>query len=101
MVSKSSDSICWAKYLIWSQITYVPLLTIFSPAKGIPEMAASRLQHGAIILSAYNYEVKYQPTDKHGNTDALSRLPLDIDAHCTDDDANDTVCLLEQQQVNH
>ena len=62
-----------------------PLLTIFSPAKGIPEMAASRLQRWAIILSAYNYEVKYQPTDKHGNADALSRSPLDSDADWIDD----------------
>ena len=31
-----------------------PLLTIFSPKKGIPTMAASRLQRWAIILSAYS-----------------------------------------------
>ena len=77
-----------------------PLLTIFHPAKGIPEMAASRLQRRAIILSAYNYEVKYQPSDKHGNADALSRLPLDSD-NLPIDDYEDTVCLLEQQQLTH
>ena len=77
-----------------------PLLTIFHPAKGIPEMAASRLQRWAIILSAYNYEVKYQPSDKHGNADALSRLPLDSD-NLPIDDYEDTVCLLEQQQLTH
>ena len=77
-----------------------PLLTIFHPAKGIPEMAASRLQWWAIILSAYNYEVKYQSSDKHGNADALSRLPLDSD-NLPIDDYEDTVCLLEQQQLTH
>ena len=77
-----------------------PLLTIFHPAKGIPETAASRLQCWAIVLSAYNYEVKYQPSEKHGNADTLSRLPLDKDEDCVDD-PDDTVCLLEQQQLHH
>ena len=77
-----------------------PLLTIFHPAKGIPKTAASRLQRWAIVLSAYNYEVKCQPSEKHGNADALSRLPLDKDEDCVDD-PDDTMCLLEQQQLNH
>ena len=77
-----------------------PLLTIFHPAEGIPETAASRLQRWAIVLSAYNYEVKYQPSEKHGNADALSRLPLDKTEDSVDD-PDDTVCLLEQQQLNH
>lgn len=66
-------------------------------------MAASRLECWANILPAYNYEVKYWPTNKHGNVDALSKLPFDYDAHCTDDEVNDTICLLEQQQqqANH
>ena len=53
-----------------------PLVTIFHPQKGIPEMTASRLQRWAIILSAYDYEVRYQPSAQHGNADGLSRLPL-------------------------
>ena len=39
-------------------------------------MAASRLQRWAIILSSYDYDVKYQPSILHGNADGLSRLPL-------------------------
>ena len=77
-----------------------PLLMIFHLAKGIPETAASSLQRWAIVLSAYNYEVKYQPSEKHGNADALSCLPLDK-AKDSVDDPDDTVCLLEQQQLNH
>ena len=73
-----------------------PLITIFHPAKEIPEMAVSKLQRWAITLSAYNYEVKYQPSDKHGNADALSRLPLDSD-NLSIDNYEDTVCLLEQK----
>ena len=50
----------------------------------------------AINLSAYNYTVKCQLLDKHGNADALSQLPLESD-NCWIDNFDDTVCLLEQQ----
>ena len=50
-----------------------PLLTIFGPKKGIPVMAANRLQRWAIILAAYTYDIQQK---KHGNADALSRLPI-------------------------
>ena len=42
--------------------------------KGIPTMAASRLQKWAII-SAYTYTIAYKPTKEHSNADYLSRLP--------------------------
>ena len=51
-------------------------------------------------FTAYNYEVKYQPSDKHGNADALFRLPLEGD-NSGIDAFDDTVCLLEQQQLTH
>ena len=56
-----------------------PLLTIFGEKKGIPVMAASRLQRWAIILAAYLYIIEYVPTKEHGNADCLSRLPMGND----------------------
>ena len=53
-----------------------PLTTILGPKKGIPVMAAARLQRWALILSAYSYEIEFRPTDCHANADGLSRLPL-------------------------
>ena len=77
-----------------------PLLTVFHPEKGIPEMISSRLQRWAIILSAYTYEVKHKPSEQHGNADGLSRLPLEFDTEWNDvANSDDTVCLLEQQQL--
>ena len=89
----------WSKILFNIITDHKPLLSIFHPAKGVPEMVASRLQRWAITLSSYNYEVKFQNSEKHGNADALSRLPLDTDEGSRDE-APDTICLLEQQQLN-
>ena len=53
-----------------------PLLVILGPTKGIPSLAASRLQRWAVLLSAYSYKIEYKSSEKHENADALSRLPL-------------------------
>ena len=53
-----------------------PLTTILGPTRGIPSLAAARLQRWALLLSAYNYEVVFKPTRAHANVDGLSRLPL-------------------------
>lgn len=56
-----------------------PLVSIFSPTKGIHSTTAHRLQRWAITLSAYNYKIHYKSTKDHGNADALSRLPINGD----------------------
>ena len=53
-----------------------PLTAIFGSKKGVPSLAAARLQRWAIILSAYQYDIRFKPTDAHANADGLSRLPL-------------------------
>ena len=55
------------------------LYLIFGHKKGIPTMAASRLQRWAIILSAYTNMIAYKPTKEHGNADCLSRLPQETE----------------------
>ena len=44
------------------------------PKKGIPSLAAARLQRWAILLS--DYSICYKSTMDHCNADGLSRLPL-------------------------
>ena len=53
-----------------------PLLTILGPKKGLPTLAAARLQRWAILLSAYQYDIEYRSTTAHSNADGFSRLPL-------------------------
>ena len=53
-----------------------PLTAIFGPKKGIPSLAAARLQRWEILLSAYQYDIQFKATNDHANADGLSRLPL-------------------------
>ena len=52
-----------------------PLLSIFSPTKATPALAANRLARWALTLSQYDYVIKYRKTSEHGNVGVLSRLP--------------------------
>ena len=56
-----------------------PLLAILGPKKGIPSLAAARLQRWAVLLSAYQYEIQFKLTEQHANADGLSRLPLPLE----------------------
>ena len=53
-----------------------PLTAILGPKKGIPPLAAARLQRWAIVLSAYSYQIELRSATAHANADGLSRLPL-------------------------
>lgn len=68
------------QYLYGRRFTLVtdhqPLLTILGPKRGLPTLAAARIQRWAISLAAYNYTVTYRSTLKHTNADGFSRLPL-------------------------
>ncbi len=70
------------QYLYGRKFTLItdhkPLTAIFGAKKGIPTLAAARLQRWALLLSAYNYEIQYKPTESHSNADGLSRLPLPV-----------------------
>lgn len=57
-------------------IDHKSLLSIFGPKKGLPAMAASRLQRYAMILSiGYDYDICYKKSKHHNNADVLSRMP--------------------------
>jgi len=53
-----------------------PLISIFGEKKGIPNMAAHRLQRYAVFLSGYSYKIEFIKGIDNGNADALSRLPV-------------------------
>lgn len=51
-----------------------PLLAIFGENKGIPLMAAARMQRWALILSGFNYKIEYVK-GINNEADNLSRIP--------------------------
>ncbi|XP_017891009.1 uncharacterized protein K02A2.6-like [Ceratina calcarata] len=69
------------QYLFGTKFTLITdnqaLTRIFSPDKNLPTFAALRMQHYALFLRAYNYEIRYKNSEKNANADGLSRLPLD------------------------
>ena len=67
------------KYLFGRRFTLLtdhrPLTLLPGPKRGIPVLAASRLQRWSIQLSAYQYDIEYRASKNHANADALSHLP--------------------------
>ena len=71
-----------------------PLSFLFNEAKGIPQMASSRIQRWAITLSAYNYTICYKKGKTLCNADALSRLPRPVTT-ATEDTCTELVNLVQ------
>lgn len=72
-----------------------PLVAIFGPNHGVPEVSANRLQRYAIFLSAYNYKIEYVRS-AHNSADFLSRAPLE--PGCARDDSKSSLGLGATQQ---
>ena len=70
------------------------MLPILGPKKGIPPLAAARLQRWAILLSAY--DIQFKSTDAHANADGLSRLPL---SQTINEDQSEEVSLFNVTQM--
>nr|XP_012137589.1 PREDICTED: uncharacterized protein K02A2.6-like [Megachile rotundata] len=68
------------QYLQGSKFTLItdhrPLTQIFSPAKSLPVFTAARMQHYALFLQSFNYDIQYRKSELHANADCLSRLPI-------------------------
>lgn len=57
------------------QTDHRPLVSIFGTKKGIPVMAASRLQRWSVYLSNFDFEIQYIVGKNNVNADFLSRFP--------------------------
>lgn len=68
-----------------------PLISIFGPYKGIPEISANRLQRYALFLSAYNYSIEYIKSADN-SADYLSRASLPETETESHEGARQTAC---------
>ena len=73
------------------------ILQIFSPKKGLPILSATRMQHYAVFLESFDYDIRYKNTKQHGNADGLPRLPL----KSTNNVKMDEVDVLEIELINN
>ncbi|XP_058816399.1 uncharacterized protein K02A2.6-like [Topomyia yanbarensis] len=68
------------QYLYGRKFTLVtdnkPVVQIFSPNKGLPTLCALRMQHYAVFLESFDFEICYRASKDHGNADGMSRLPV-------------------------
>ena len=53
-----------------------PLLALLSEHRGTSPQASARIRRWSLLLSMYEYTLKFRRTEAHGNADTLSRLPL-------------------------
>ena len=53
-----------------------PLLGLFMEYRPLPARAAAHVFRWALLLSAYDFELRYREGARNGNADGLSRLPL-------------------------
>ena len=104
-IDKEALGIVWGvqkfhQYLHGRHFTIVtdhkPLQAIFHPQKGIPVMAAKRIQHWALFLAGHTYDIEYKKGTEHTNADGLSRLPLVV----PDEGELDEVDLFNMSQVD-
>ena len=74
------------------------LTAILSPKRGKLSLAAACMQHWALLLAGYKYDIHYRPTSAHCNADGLSRLPL-VDSSFAGDYNDATVFNVGQLEV--
>ena len=63
-VKKCHQYLCGRKFLLVTD--HKPLTTLLGPKSERPTLAAARLQRWALLLAAYQYDMKYRSTEKHG-----------------------------------
>ena len=79
-----------------------PLSQIFGEKKGIPVLAAARIQRWAFELSAYDYELKHKPANRNCHADALSRLPLgNVEQPTGVINQTNEATMINREQVSH
>lgn len=95
-IDKEALSLVWGvkrfnQYLFGREFTLItdhqPLMSIFSPQKGVPMTAAARMQRWALFLGGHQYKIEFRRTGDHANADGLSRLPVE-DINNKQDDCN-------------
>ena len=68
---------------------------MFSEKQAVPVQASGKILRWALTLASYEYKILFRSTHKHGNADALSRLPCPNTTAAEDEVPTELVLLLE------
>ncbi|KAK3771494.1 hypothetical protein RRG08_059533 [Elysia crispata] len=52
-----------------------PLVSLFDPKKSVPQLSSARIKRWALLLAAYDYDIKHIPGKENCAADFLSRKP--------------------------
>lgn len=86
VIHKEALALYWGvrkfyQYLAGRQFTletdHKPLLALFGESKGVPQMAAGRLQRWAVYLAEFDYRLQYVKGRANSGADGLSRFPIE------------------------
>lgn len=66
-----------------------PLTSIFGSKKGLPQMAASRVQRWAVFLAGYDFQIKHIKGKDNAPADSLSRVLSKFRESIKNDDAEE------------
>ncbi|XP_064090807.1 uncharacterized protein LOC135204583 [Macrobrachium nipponense] len=77
-VNKFHKYLYGRKFEIWTD--HKPLLGLLGEGKAVhtPHIASGRIIRWSLVLSGYDYKLKYKPRCKIPNADCLSRFPMQI-----------------------
>ena len=88
------------QYLYGRQFTLTtdhhPLCKLLGSNQGVPSLAAARMQRWALILSAYQYVLKYTPGSQNEFANCMSRPPLPSGQH----DAAEHMCSIHPMDLD-
>ncbi|XP_058827953.1 uncharacterized protein K02A2.6-like [Topomyia yanbarensis] len=73
-----------------------PVSQILSPNKGLPMLSALRMQHYAVFLGSFDYEIRYRCSKENANADGMSRLPIE---NPTNNNCIEEVDVIELNQI--
>ncbi|XP_055905818.1 uncharacterized protein K02A2.6-like [Eupeodes corollae] len=76
-VTKFRQYLYGRRFILYTD--HKPLISLFHPNKKLPTITTGRLTRWALTLMSFTYEIRYKPSNKHANADALSRLPVGPD----------------------
>ena len=81
----------YGRHFVFGHEPQASIGTVWTKQRETPLLAANRLARWALLLRQYHYSVEFWKTQKHGNANALSSLPVGGDLQFDGEEVDDYV----------